>query len=1222
MEAIKDLFSRPIDRHIEEVIKVDQADEATVKEELEEYVITDSISNHFQKVYKAIADAPSEPHEGVGIWVSGFFGSGKSSFAKIVGYTVAARGIFGQTASVIFKEKVVRELPQSQVDAVTPYLDVINAKTPTTAVIFDVSMDRGVRTASERITEIMYKALLRELSYSQDFDLAELEISLETDRKLEEFRRLFEEQYGKSWESRRKLGFAVNEASAVLHKMDPGTYPNPDSWAITLGERGRADIDPNLLAQRAFELAERRLNGQALIFIIDEVGQYVSRSVDKMLDLQAVVQAFGKEGKNRVMRRQAIAPCWLVVTSQEKLEEVVGALDDRRIELARLKDRFPTEVDLKQSDISEVAGKRVLQKKPQAAELLSAVFSQHEGRLKTLCALEHTSRKTEVARDDFISLYPFLPYQIELCIDIVSGLRLRRGAQRHIGGSNRTIIKQAQQMLIHPQTNLGAKPVGELVTLDLVYELLYAGDLLPVEVSREVDEVPERLPGDKMAYKLVKVIALLEVVTNLPRTPQNLAAVLHHRVDADSLLPDVKQSLERLLEAQIIRESEEGFKLLTIQEKNWDTTRVGIACKPADRNRIKRELIKEIFTDPAISKYSYEGRKVFAFLLSIEGERADGTSKIPLELMIADDKDDFEALANQARSQSNEKQNDLFWVFALNDEVHRQVEELHCSREMISMHERLSAQGKLKPEEAACLADEKVRGDYFHRDLRRSLSACLAEGAGFFRGVRKDASSLGSTPAEILAKFRDQAIPVLYSKFELGNRPVRPDETEKFLTAANLSGLPPIFYKEPEGLNLVIREDGKFVPNTSAEICREVLDYLKREHSYGNRVTGKTVDEHFQGIDYAWDREVLRLVLAVLLRGGAIEVTHQGRKCRDHTDPACRPPFVSHTAFKATSFAPREALGLSLLAAAARHYEEITGSEVDIEESAIAEAFKKLAADDREMLVPLVERMRMARLPGLDHLKEFGHSVEGVLEMSADDCVRTLAGEGVSYREARTRIERLKGALSQDNLNLLSMAQQALGVPYQTLAAHDAGIEVEEAVSALRQAIGSEYFYEHLSAIGKSTLLIRDTYQQLYESVHKERCEVYDEAINDVRGIPEWAQLDGASEAILEQRKRLIAPLEAKACHKLALGSSNVCKACGASVSQMESEISAVQSLKITAISQLQELAAPEKKVVRLRVSSILGNVVETQEDVEAGIEQLKAYLLKLLSEDKRIVLE
>ena len=120
--------------------------------------------------------------------------------------------------------------------------------------------------------------------------------------------------------------------------------------------------------------------------------------------------------------------------------------------------------------------------------------------------------------ENFAALYPYLPYQIDLSIDIVAGLRLKRGAHRHVGGSNRTIIKQAQQMMIHERTRLADKPVGALVTLDLVYELLNMGNLLPTEVSREVDAVVSRFPDNPVAHKVIKAIALLEPVKDLPRT--------------------------------------------------------------------------------------------------------------------------------------------------------------------------------------------------------------------------------------------------------------------------------------------------------------------------------------------------------------------------------------------------------------------------------------------------------------------------------------------------------------------------------------------------------------------------------------------------------------------------------------------------------------------------------------------------------------------------------
>ena len=135
---IKDLFAKPIERHIEEVIKIDQADEETVYQELEEYILTESIGDHFLTIYQAIAEAKREPHEGIGIWVSGFFGSGKSSFAKILGYTVANRKVLGKRASDIIKEKARFSLSSSLAEQLSNYLDFINQNIPTHVVVFDV----------------------------------------------------------------------------------------------------------------------------------------------------------------------------------------------------------------------------------------------------------------------------------------------------------------------------------------------------------------------------------------------------------------------------------------------------------------------------------------------------------------------------------------------------------------------------------------------------------------------------------------------------------------------------------------------------------------------------------------------------------------------------------------------------------------------------------------------------------------------------------------------------------------------------------------------------------------------------------------------------------------------------------------------------------------------------------------------------------------------------
>src|SRR4051812_2546528 len=180
MKTIGDLLSRDLSRKIEEIIQVDQADEQSVYEEITEYVATDSIRDQYAQLLRAVAEAPAEPHEGVGVWISGFFGSGKSSFAKYLGYALQNRPVLGTPFADLFKQQVGDE-------RIAGLLDLINVKTPTEVILFEVAKERDTRKVTERIAELMYTVLLRELDYAEDFDIAELEIELEAEGRLDDF---------------------------------------------------------------------------------------------------------------------------------------------------------------------------------------------------------------------------------------------------------------------------------------------------------------------------------------------------------------------------------------------------------------------------------------------------------------------------------------------------------------------------------------------------------------------------------------------------------------------------------------------------------------------------------------------------------------------------------------------------------------------------------------------------------------------------------------------------------------------------------------------------------------------------------------------------------------------------------------------------------------------------------------------------------------------------
>jgi hypothetical protein len=1222
MTTIGDVLARDLGRKIEEIIQVDQADEPSVLAEITEYVATDSIRGQYAELLRAIAEAPSEPHEGVGVWVSGFFGSGKSSFAKNLGYALQDRRVLGQSFAALFKQQV--DDPR-----VGDLLDSITARFPTEVILFEVAKERDTRKVTERIAELMYTVLLRELDYAEDFDVAELEIELEAEGQLDRFVQICKQKYDADWRIVRKGAMKLSRASAILHDLAPETFETKDSWAHAQRNRDAA-ITVSKVVRRTFELMGRRRPGKALVFIIDEVGQHVARSGDKIEDLRATVEEFGKVGKNLLKERTITAPCWVVVTSQEKLDEVVAAIDSKRIELAKLQDRFRHRVDLAPSDIREVATRRVLAKKDAAVPALERLFADHQGTLNAALKLERTTRRTAVSGDDFVQFYPYPPHYLDLCIGIMSGIRLQPGAPRHYGGSNRTIIKQAYEMLVSERTGLAQKPLGTLVTLDKVFELVEGN--LSNERRTDIHDIAQRFKGDAedggWALRVAKTICLLEFLRDLPRTEANIAAFLVDAVGQQAPLARVQAAVKRLQTAQFVRNTEDGWKLQTAQEKNWETERQGhLGPKPRERNEITRQVLEQIFDEPEFKTYRYQNLRTFRVGIAIDGTNAPDEGELPLTLCVAEDADDLTRKLAEVRDDSRQTshENDVYWVFGLTPEIDQLVAELHASRKMVEKYDQLRAQNKISSDEAACLQDEKNAVLGFRNRLRDKLTEAMERGTGLFRGVARDASSLGKTLGEILKKLFGHVVPDLYPKLEMGARPLKGDEAEVILKAADLKGLPQIFYAGDSGLGFVIKDGAKFVVNTSAVVVKEVFDYIKSEQGYGNKETrmGKALERRFGGIGYGWERDVLRLVLAVLFRAGEIEVTYQGNRFHSYQDPLARTPFTSNPAFRNSLFSTRQSLGLKALTQAVQQLEDITGEEVDVEEGAIAAAFKKVATEELERLYPLKALAEAHQLPVRAPLTEYQQTLLGIQSSASDDCVRILTETGPLFQQGRERVQRLRESLDDKAIALLRRARQATGPVWQRLGARNPAPEVSESVEALRGLLGSEEFADSLAAIKKHTAKVQDTYKAAYLDLFDRRAGAYEGAIEEIKNRPEWEPVVAANQEIADT---LLTPLRARVGSMDDRTQVEAGTSLGvSSLAEMESDLAAIEALKASVLVKLQEMAYggnEDAPVRRVRVSGLFNRPIQTQDDLDAALQQLRDALQKYIDEGAAIILE
>jgi len=1269
MQTIRDLLSRDLSQPIEEVIKLDQQDEQTVYTEITEYVATDRIKRQYMEILQAIADAPGDPTEGVGVWISGFFGSGKSSFAKNLGYVISNRQVLDHPAARLFVQQLQEQSPGDPlVRRIADTVDFINKRFDAHVIMFDVQVDRAVRRATEPIAEIMYTVLLRELDYAQDYDVAELEIELEAEGRLGDFVQacaaMFSDQVGEGapaeavprtllalsnvggpdvspevygvWRRVRKGAQRIQRASAVLHDIDPDTYPTPDSWAASLQTK-ETDVTIRTLVERTFELAARRRPRHTMLFIIDEVGQYVARSAEKIENLRAVVEHFGQESKNRVLAGKAVAPVWVIVTSQEKLDEVVAAIDDKRVELAKLQDRFPIRIDMAPADIREVATRRVLAKKSEAEPVLRQEFEKAKAMLQTHTRLERTARRSDVTADEFVQFYPYLPHFVDLSIDIVSGLRLQPGAPRHIGGSNRTIIKQAYEMLVSDRTALAGAPVGTLVSLDRIFDLIEGN--LSSEKQKDITDIARRWPEAKSPWpvRTAKAITLLEYVRDLPRTETNLAALLYRRLGDDSPLPHVEQAIDALHKAQFIRQTENGWKLQTAQEKSWTAERNAHSPNPRQRNDILEDRLRVVFAEPGLTRYRYRnpsaplrtgpsaplrtGLRNFRVGVAWDGRTVtSGQAQVPLVLRVADGPDTFQEMCEQTRddSRAESHRNEVFWVTSLTAGIDEVVAELYRSRQMVGKYDQFRAQGKITKEEASSLAAEKTEALRLEERLKERLETALADGRGFFRGVSKDGAALGKTLSEILKALFDYAVPDLYPKLEMGARPLKGTEAEEILKAANLNGLPRVFYTPPDGLNLVVKEGTRYVVNPNAPIVKEMADYLASEHSYGNKVTGRTLENHFGSIGYGWEREMLWLVLATLLRGGAIEVTYQGRRYRNHLDPQVRAPFSTTNGFRAASFAPRKAPDLRTLVAAARRYEALTGEEVDVEESTIAQAFQRLARAELEALLPVEATVRAHHIPLTPVLGEYRTTLETVLNSASDDCVNVLAGEGASFQVLRDRVAIIRQATGERGLARLRRMRTAAQQIWPLLQAEGHDSELGDRARFLRERLDDGTYYQVSAELDEALVSLETTYRDLYLGRHSERATAFAVAVASVKALPDWALVPE------EMQETLLKPLLDRV-HDLDLPEDGrVCTICRASLAEMASDLAAVDGLRSDVLLRVQELTAPEETVERVRVSDVagVGQTLSTPEEVDDLLEQLRDHLLKLIASGIKVVLE
>lgn len=1196
--TIEQLFADPVDRLIQDVVKVESTETQYVLTELKEYVVTNALRENFMEVLEEYLDTASKYTEDIGIWISGFFGSGKSHFLKMLGYILANRQVSGIEASEIFLARATDTTLSAQ-------LRNINDRLPTQVILFEIGSSED--KLGDSVTEILYRQLLRHFGYaSQDPFIAQLEFELEEEGLLDAFKETFEKEIGRDWERQReKPGQVKNQISKVMHLLKPNLYPSPDSWS-NANRDGKVLLTSEHLAKKAVELINAKYPGQRLFFMIDEVGQYVGKSSEKMFDMEKIVEQLGIHGQGKV---------WAAITAQERLTEVVDNLEGLKVEFAKSQDRFPIKIDLTSENIDEVIHKRVLSKTPEAAKDLEELYQQYSGALIKNSTIQKTSKELHpLNQESFVAAYPFLPYQLPLIQDIFTGIRIRPGASRHIGGSSRTLIKAAQQILADPRISLKDEPIGNLVTLDKVYDAVE--DQLDTDIKHDMARIQREYDDFSLAIKVAKAIFLLEQVRYVPRTLQNIAAVLYPRPGSPDIAPEVDKALKELESTAKIRQDEFGYKFLSGREITWNEQKKGILVREGDVRRVQAEFAKQVLKAPVVR---YQNVKNFSYSITFENTSLVSQGEITIHCLLPQDAEEAKGRIEEVTPGTMASKAEIYWVAKSDSDLRTALEEYFRSDTMI----KENARGKVSEELRTLLSEENRQKERWDGEIKRLMKEAFEGGALIHKGLVGDASKKGNSIESIIQLLVREAIPDVYTKFHLAAIKVNESDIQNLFRSEELSGLPTVFGTSSQGLKLVKRANGENIIDPNAPIAAEVMRYIEEKSQFSNEpITGKMLEAHFTGGEYGWENHAVRLVVATLFRGGYIQAKAEGKTYFDHKTPGATGLFTNIRSFRSTSFAKPMGFTLQERMEARNILTKLFHKPFDHTVDALNRDIREQFTEVQTQLSSEVAKAERHSLPGLDTLKALQQKVKNILGSPEADRIHPLLTAKDELVEEFTFYQKFSKVTTPENVKAIAQTQTFLANQWQAL---EASLEAEgehrelaPIADRLASNLGGEHFLNHISQIRTDLHQLGAAYVEFYRQKYEARIKAYQNVLREVEAEYVVKQLDES------ERAQILQPLR-----KLAQESGEFdleeCQTSLPPLEQILADADAAGTRRADAIRRAAELAQnPEDEVelVTFHVAQKLPSMMKNQAEVESAIGKLREELLSVIKEGKQILIK
>lgn len=823
---IKHLFAKDISRNIETVIKADDRDH--ISDEVAEYVITQEIARKIRDFFDAYLNYAGAN----GVWISGFFGSGKSHLLKILSYVLENKSFDGYESGSLFAEKL-------ESDAMLK-ADVLKAiKIPSESILFNIDQQAQITSKSDAnaILSVFYKVFFDHLGYyGFQPHVAEFEMWLSKKGQYQTFKSKFLVVHGSPWEEARLDYFdpmVTGNIAAILGDVNNTDASKYENILDELEDDHKQSIED--FCERVHQYIESKPAGFRLNFFVDEVGQYISENTKLMLNLQTIAETLATRTKGA---------SWILVTSQEDMERVVGDMNkSQQNDFSRIQARFKIKIPLTSANVDEVIEKRLLEKNEAAEKGLEKTFLKESSHLKSLLSFSDVGVQFKGYEDaaDYIDKYPFVPYQFDLFQASRRALSSHNAFQgKHASVGARSMLGVFQQVI----QSVEEQNTNTLVSFDQMYEGIR--NELRGEIQSSI-QLAERNLDNPLAVRTLKTLFLVKYFRNFKPTQRNISVLLIDRMDLDiqGHNKKVEEALNLLENQSYIQRNGELYEFLTDDEKDIEVEIKNTDIDDQATSSLLNDLLfNEIIRD---NKIRYlDNKQDYDFTSKIDGVQFGREKELVIELIT----ENFVDYSNEVFLQSQTMGSTAMKMVLASDAVFMKDLRLYLQTDKyVKQNQSTSNRDEVK----RILMEKAQQNAERRRNLVFLANKALATSTVYMNGARKEMGQTSDGKTRVINAFQDLIKSVYPNLRMLGGTQFTEDTLRITLRSTHD--------------DLFGADD-----NTVSEAEGEVLNVIKRRKGQAERTSLKDLRDYFVRKPYGWYPNALWTLVAKLYKRGKIEV--------------------------------------------------------------------------------------------------------------------------------------------------------------------------------------------------------------------------------------------------------------------------------------------------------------------------------------------------------------